>query len=429
MAIVVALGGQAGARLAHQEGLCWSPSTLLNLLRDAPFPSSEPTRILGVDDFAFKRGQRYGTILVDLEKRRPIDLLDGREAKPLEAWLEGHPGITILCRDRWRPYASAAARAAPQARQVVDRWHLRKNLSEVLERILITKENLIAKAFAHPKSRATTSREKRRDSSSKTVTKIATVMGKRQRNKLRRYRAVQRLKKEGQGIRAISRRLHLSRRTVRNYFYMEKPPPHCPKRRTGSILDSYHGFLRERWQEGCHNASQLWRELRSKGYAGSPTGVRHYVRSWRASKPRTKGSTNPSRKRPVPKPAQVARMLTRSPAHLSEHEHRGLDRLLSFSPSLHEAVRMARRLVLLFKKKRGDLFDFWLAKTKEVSEGAMARFAKHLAQDAEAVRAAIELPWSNGQTEGQVNRLKKIKRDMYGRASLKTLKARLLLEG
>ncbi|CAM2064760.1 ISL3 family transposase [Sulfidibacter corallicola] len=132
----LALGGEAGSRLARKLGLDWSADTLLRVIRHTEIPPLDRVRVLGVDDFAFRRGQRYGTILVDLERHKPVDLLEDRGAANLSDWLQTHPGVEIISRDRWRPYANAATTSAPKAIQVVDRWHLRKNLTELLERLV-----------------------------------------------------------------------------------------------------------------------------------------------------------------------------------------------------------------------------------------------------------------------------------------------------
>lgn len=130
------LGGEAGAKTAREMGLSISGDTLLRRIRRTPFPNIEAVKVLGVDDFSFRRGVRFGTILVDLERRKPIDLLPDRESETLAAWLKLHPEIEIISRDRGGTYIDGSNTGAPHAKQVADRWHLLKNATEVFEKTL-----------------------------------------------------------------------------------------------------------------------------------------------------------------------------------------------------------------------------------------------------------------------------------------------------
>jgi transposase len=134
-AVALALGGEAGARLAGRLAMRISPGTMLRRLHGgAPASPATAPRVLGVDDWAFRKGQRYGTILVDLERRRPVDLLPDRTADTLARWLAKHSGIGIIARDRSSEYSRAIQQAAPHVREVADRWHLLHNLRQMLER-------------------------------------------------------------------------------------------------------------------------------------------------------------------------------------------------------------------------------------------------------------------------------------------------------
>ena len=141
-----ALGGEAGARLAQSLGMPTSPDTLLRLIRAAPLPTSDPPRVIGVDDWAYKRGLRYGSLICDLERHRVVDLLPDRSADSVATWLQAHPTVTVAARDRSGLYADGIARGAPQATQVADRWHLVNNLVDALEKFLLHKAALLKHA-------------------------------------------------------------------------------------------------------------------------------------------------------------------------------------------------------------------------------------------------------------------------------------------
>jgi transposase len=149
-AIAFALGGEAGSRLAQQVGVHVSPATLINLIRRAPLPVHTSPQILGVDDWAQRKGIRYGTALVDLERHRLIDLLPDRTSEILAQWLAPHDGIAIIARDRREAYATGARQGAPDAVQVADRWHLLSNWREAIERVFNRYRSLI-KQVAIPK--------------------------------------------------------------------------------------------------------------------------------------------------------------------------------------------------------------------------------------------------------------------------------------
>jgi len=135
--ISLALGGNTGARLAARLRLPTSPSTLLRLVRAASVPYTPALQAVGIDEWARRRGHHYGTILVDLATHRVVDLLPDRSAASVAAWLAQHPTLTVVCRDRSDLYADGIRQGAPQAVQVVDRFHLGQNLRQALEAVLL----------------------------------------------------------------------------------------------------------------------------------------------------------------------------------------------------------------------------------------------------------------------------------------------------
>jgi len=272
-----ALGGRAGARLVGRAGMPVSGDTLLRLLRrNAPVAPTVP-RILGVDDWAWRRGQRYGTILVDLEGGRAIDLLPERSSDGLRDWLRAHPGVEVIARDRSTEYARGATAGAPAAVQVLDRWHVLRNAREVAERILERHPDQLralgARASAAtpppPPPRRSGHEESRRE-------------GVRQRVAAR-HAAVQQLAAERWSERAIATRLGIARATVRRYLHAAAPPERGPLPPRPGILAPYLAQLERRWAEGCQSGLQLWREIRAQGFPGSRKPVARWAQARRAT--------------------------------------------------------------------------------------------------------------------------------------------------
>ena len=426
-----ALGGRAGARVARELGLLASRDTLLRRVRSAPLPDSSEVRVLGVDDWARRKGQTYGTVLVDLEHHKPIDLLPDREASSLAEWLRAHQGVEFISRDRAGSYADGAREGAPQAVQIADRWHLLKNLTEAVERFVdrhhylarqaaknVAETQLIGHSLAESPEALVSSRDEGE---------------KRARRKKRyaRYLEVIELHNRGVSERAIARALSINRATVRKFIHADGFPERAPKRRNGSILDPYIPYIHRRWAEGCKNAMQLWREIKEKGYEGKAAMVRRYSRRLRARLAQLRpeqhaqflGAKTTFK---APTSRRVAWWLLKQSEGLSPERQAFVEQLCQLCPEAKEVKKMAEEFRELVRERQPEAFDRWLeaAKGSEVAE--MEGFAERLIQDYEAVRAALTYEWSSGQTEGQINRLKFIKRQMYGRANFELLKARFL---
>jgi transposase len=444
-AIGYALGGEAGARLAGTLGMAISSDTILRQLRRlVPAPLSSP-RVLGIDDFAFKRGQRYGTLLVDLERRQPVDLLPDRQAETVAAWLSGHPGIEIISRDRAGAYAEGARLGAPQAVQVADRWHLLKNVREALERLLTRYHPAIRQAAM---SVATTLGERpvgtseaaplRADPAVTPVplTRRQGEQAARRERRLARYQEVMRLHQEGLPVRAIAQRLGMHRRTVRLFIRAGGFPERATPPGRPSQLDGYRGYLRQRWEAGCHNATGLWRELRAQGFQGCRTLVNRAIQPWRRPRPdqspRASKSPAPptSRSLAIPSPRQVSGWLLELAKAADEdtqaYQQAFVERLCEENPPIKTAQELACEFVRLIKERQALRFPGWLEQALHSGVSELEGLARGLQHDQAAVRAALTEPWSNGQVEGQINRLKCLKRQMYGRASFDLLRLRVL---
>ena len=438
-----ALGGRPGARLGSRLQVPASRSTLLRLVRQAPSPPPADPRVLGVDDWAQRRGQRYGSILVDLERRQPIKLLPDRTAESLAAWLREHPGIDVISRDRAGAYAEGARQGAPDAMQVADRFHLLANVGELLERVLASRRTALREAAAAvDRVLAQDQQPVVEDAATPGPSpgKRRAQQGREERRaqRLARYDAVIALHQEGHSHAAISRQTGLGRRTVRRYLRAGAFPERSAPPARPTMLAPYEAYLRARWMEGCHNAHQLWREIRSHGYAGQAANVRRYLARWRPAKGRPgptvrqdqtdhAPSTPPLRQpTPVPSPRQARWLLLHAAETLNSNERAYRTVLLDAEPVVREVQQLVADFGALVRTRDAPGLIAWLARADASSVPEVRSFATGLRRDRAAVDAALSSPWSNAQTEGQINRLKVLKRQMYGRAKLDLLEKRFL---
>jgi transposase len=276
LAIALELGGRAGTRLAPELGIVAARDTLLKRIKGAPLPEVGKVSVLGVDDFAFKKGSTYGTILVNLEDHKVVDLLPERSQESLVAWFGSHPGagVEVASRDRSNIYREGLAKGAPGARHVADRWHLLHNLTLTLEEYLLQKRPLLSKAAA-PQAAP---EEKDDDFGSGPIManrptnhdrKIEQAARKRHERLVEQWRNIRRLYLAGADLRHICKRLGISARTVYRYKDLTEPPPRPAYKRKASVLDPYVPYLLRRWNEGCHNGKKLYREIREQGYRNS----------------------------------------------------------------------------------------------------------------------------------------------------------------
>lgn len=418
-------GGQAGARLANKLAMPASGSTLLRIIRRHPEISCDEPRVLGVDDWAMRKRRRYGTILVDLEKRHVVDLLPDRTAATLTAWLQKHTGVEVVARDRAMEYALGISGGAPEAIQVADRWHLLKNLGEATERALHELYPKVKKRAAVDRIQKPSNNGSLRDIYPRGQ---SDEMARQERRlkRFKRYELIRYLSANGLDNRRIARLLNISRGTVIRYVRAETFPERQSRSLRPSILDPYLPYLESRYQAGCTNAHQLWREVVEQGYPGSPSQVRKWM-GWRRRRPKNEvQETEPPT--PVillPSAKELTRLLVQRPNTLTDYEVWLRERLCTISE-----IALVDTLVVGFQTMVRDrqpyMFDEWLAHCRKSQIAAFIRFADGLTKDYAAVRAALETVWSNGQTEGQINRLKLLKRQMYGRAKLDLLRRRVL---
>lgn len=435
----MALGGEGGARTAADLGIRTSPDTLLRVVRAAVPPAPTTPVILGVDDWAIRKGQHYGTIFVDLERHQPIDLVEGRDATTLANWLKDHPGVEVISRDRAGAYADGARQGAPNAEQVADRFHLLKNAREILESLLNRHIEVLRQAAKNvrpevptestpvtpPDEDAAVDTEPRKLYDNRSKAQIVHSQQFHQERRSR-YEAVQSLKSEGYGIADIRHILGMHYSTAKR-FYDATTYPTLARQKRGTLADTFDAYLRERWAEGCHSAAQLFREIQQRGYRGSALTLRRYVSPWRGKLPQVVRTGSP--KPPEPTPRGVAWVMWKKEEKLKPDERSLLEEVLKLSPAIEDGLSLANEFRQLFKERNLDGLTPWMEKAEASGLKEFKNFVTSLRRDEAAVRAAVISPWSNGQVEGQINRVKVIKRQMYGRAKLDLLKARVLPRG
>jgi transposase len=418
-----AMGGEGGAMVARGLGISTSGDQLLRQLRRKPIrPFPTPT-VLGIDDWAWRKGQRYGTILCDLERHMVVDLLADRRTETVATWLRDHPGIEVISRDRAGAYAEAATKAAPRAVQVADRWHLLRNLTDALQHCLASQHGVLrqaAKAMVTPsQSRAAPclASAPAQPSTPRPATRLERLRNANRSRRLDRYRTVIKLLRQGLSQSAISVRLGIDRRTVRRWVRAGRFPERARVQRHSS-LDCFADYLQRRYRQGCHNAARLWRELHEQGFQGCSGMVRQWIRRLRPSLRQPKMIVPPLM-RITGSPRQTAWLILQQPPEAGQF----LAELYRRSQEIAAAATVARQFSKMIRQSNRRLWRNWL---KAALKTPLAGFAKQLSRDQDAVRAALRLPWSKGQVEGQVHRLKLIKRQMYGRAKFDLLRLRVL---
>jgi transposase len=428
-AIAFALGGEAGRRLAEKLGLLISADTLLRRIRQSADPLPETPRVLGIDDFAFRKRHHYGSILIDLESRAPVDLLPDRKSKTVSDWLKAHPGVEIVSRDRSMQYAEGITLGAPEAEQVADRWHLLKNVVDVLKEFL----NQHTPDFQKARQAIIERNSKSAETMKLPIDRRTKAKEQTRTTRLELYRQVQALKKAGCTQNEIVRRLGISKRYARRLIHAETFPERSPFPPRKTSVDIYADYLHGRWKEGCQNATQLWGELKEQGFQGTLGAVTRYVRLRMREPTEIKRhwmhrAPLPSIKMPFPSARCAAWLFLKNEKELTDEERLFVGELLKSSAEIRQAVAATKRFQEMVKSRSIGRLEEWLLEAEKIGT-KWKNFVKGLRHDLKAVTAALTSEWSNGQTEGQVNRLKSLKRQMYGRAKFDLLRARVLYRG
>ena len=397
------LGGRPAASFAKRLMLPVSNDTLLRVVRRRTCPQTAPLVVAGIDDWAFRKNHHYGTIVCDLERRRIVALLPDREVATVRAWLSGRPEIRVIARDRGGGYGEAATKALPGAIQVADRWHLMENASSAFLDAVRRSMRVIRAAIG-----ATTIN-----------TELLTCAERLQYEGYLRRKdinaAIMALVRDAVPLKEIVRRTGHSRKLVRQVSRGESADIFRTRQ---STLDVHLPFLDAQWSAGCRNGAELWRRLQVQGFQGSL----RVVSEWTTRRRRAEKATDQQLQK-VPSARTISRLMTTARDNLSKADTVTIAAIERRVPTLVEARRLVERFQAMLRQKLDADLDPWIACARM---SLIASFASGIIKDKDAVRAAITEPWSNGQTEGQITKLKLVKRQMYGRAKIDLLQARLI---
>jgi transposase len=398
-----------------------SDTTILRQLKrhaSAALPQ-QPIRVAGIDDWSWRKGTTYGTIIVDLERGNVVDVQPRRSAEETARWLHRHPEIEIVSRDRCGLYAQGARQGAPQARQVADRFHLLQNLRASIEQQMTNVSRFAGRSLLPPAP------GERRD---------VARQGRREARK-EMFDRVQNLHIVGKSIRDISEETGLSRRTVTKWvqsgvLHDRRPAPLKP-----SSPSYFRDFLLRQWEAGNRLGRHLFHDIKQRGYTGSYSHLQRFLAELRhPARGKEAKPDFPSEETKAIDPATgwqispiVAASLCMKPrGMLTPPQAVKVAALKQASPSFIIMRQLAMRFRGILRGNNADKLNQWLDDAQRSGIASMKRLAQTVRQDLDAVRNAVTEIWSNGQTEGQINRLKTLKRAMYGRAGVELLRARLL---
>nr|WP_151720060.1 ISL3 family transposase [Gemmobacter serpentinus] len=419
-----AAGGTPAERLLRRLGIRVSDDTILRQLLRAAQVVPPRARIIGIDDWSWRKSQNYGTIIIDLERRAVIDVLEDRDVVTCTDWLRRHPEVEVISRDRCGLYAQAARQGAPQAEQVADRFHIVQNLRMAIEeqmnlhgratgRALLsdadnisTAQNLLKSRLAHRKSREEI------------------------------FKTISVLRQQGLTCSEIGRRTGFPRRSVAKWLQFETPPDRKRAVLKRSSAWYFEEYLKQRWENGIRSGNALLPLIQERGYEGSLSNLQRLLAGWRrAEKEEQEGPTKEDQVlAPVRDPETghaispviAAALCIKPRGRFTLEQARKVEVLKEGSPAFTTMRRLAMRFNGILRGRKADPLPAWIDDAIETDLAPIVRFARTLNRDIDAVRNAIEMEWSNGQAEGQINRLKTLKRAMYGRAGPNLLRARML---
>jgi transposase len=411
-------GGAPGARSAKLLGIETTERAILRFMYALPLPVIVDPQVIGIDEWAWKRRQRYGAIIVDLERKKPIALLPDRSQRTVIPWLKRYPTIKIVARDRSKEFAAAITAALPEATHVADRWHVAKNLTEYLEKVVSARWKQLTKA--------------RRDAETSPEPVLASPPPRRHRQSFgeERYQQALALAQAGHPARTIAKLLGVGARTIQRWLAQEHGPYAGRRKPRRSPLDWSTRYLRERWEAGERNGTVLWEELKAQGYSGSMRSVYRRLAKWRdhSSQRQSPASTGVIARSPLEDvtPGQMIGWMLTRPGTLTLEAQEQLDRITQMDGTLAQARELTHGFLDLIRHHNSEGLDSWLKDVRASSVRQFLPFARSVERDKAAILAGLTLPYSTGPVEGHINRLKLIKRQAYGRAGLSYLQHRFL---
>ena len=428
-------------------GMPMSGTTILRSVKEiaGAHPNRAVVRVAGIDEWAWRKGTNFGTIIVDLERRRVVDLLADRSATTTADWFKRHPEIEVVSRDRAGIYANAARQAAPQARQVADRFHLLKNFRETIERQLgrfeapIRTSPLQVEDDPDPPEQPVIERS---DRCSEVAAHERLVRRGRDAARQAMFAEIRALYEAGGTVTEIARTLGLGPRRVYRWVRridLPEPSVMAPKVCTPAYFGA---FLARSWAAGTTKVRHLFSDIRHRGYTGSYSHLARFLAPWRGSSPSGEAGDPPSSDQEDPAPPRVrtldpmtgrqispltaAALCVKQRGQMTARQIVNVDALKAASAEFTAMRALAMRFRGLLRGGTVEGLDIWLTDARTSGIYGMRRFARTLRQDIEAVRNAVLERWSNGQTEGQINKLKTLKRAMYGRAGVDLLRTRMM---
>jgi transposase len=440
----LAVGGSMGRRISRFLGFPISIEVLLRAIRRLAVAKCQAVTVLGIDDWAMRKGMRYGTLLVDMVSGRPIELLPSRETEPVANWLRLHPEIEVVSRDRAGAYAEAARNAVPQALQVADGWHLLKNLRDALALAYERHRRLLSTLNVEPTLLQPAAAQRQDElavlnqlapappPTSQPLSRTRLMAQARAehwhywKGQLER---VHQLRRQGLSIGAMVRETGLARRTVKKYLHLDTYPKRTAPRPGPRLIDPFRLYLQQRIQAGVLSHRQLWQELVSQGFTGSQTTVYRYITIYRQQL----GIPAACLPRSVPRvtyeftPRRLAALVLCRPEALSDHQRHLITQAGQLHSDIAQATQLAQDFAAMLRTHALDQLVPWIQRVQAASFASLNSFVAGIHRDYAAVCAALSTDFSNGRAEGHVNRLKFIKRQMFGRAKFDLLRLRVLL--